>query len=62
MWRLVLYYLRKYMLIESNYEIRNKELLIIMRYLKAWGAELRSVFKGLNIIPDYKNIKYFMKK
>ena len=56
------YYLKKYTPAESNYEIHNKELLIIIRYLKVWDTELRSVFKGFDIITDYKNIKYFIKK
>ena len=56
------YYLKKYTPVESNYEIHNKELLVIMRYLKAWDTELRSVSKGFDIITDYKNIEYFIKK
>ena len=56
------YYSKKYTPVESNYKIHNKELLVIMHYLKAWDTELRSNFKGFNIIMDHKNIEYFMKK
>ena len=56
------YYLKKYTPVKSNYEIHNKELLAIIRYLEVWDIELRSVFKGFNIITDYKNIEYFIKK
>ena len=56
------YYLKKYIPVKSNYEIHDKELLVIMRYLKAWDAELWSVLKGFDIITDHKNIKYFVKK
>ena len=56
------YYLKKYTPAESNYEIHNKELLIIIHYLEVWDAELRSVSKGFDIITDHKNIKYFIKK
>ena len=56
------YYSKKYTPAESNYEIHNKELLVIMRYLKVWDTELRSIFKGFDIITDHKNIKYFIKK
>ena len=56
------YYLKKHTPVKSNYEIHNKKLLVIMRHLKAWDAELRSVSKGFNIITDHKNIEYFMKK
>ena len=33
-----------------------------MRCLEVLEAELWSVFKGFDIITDYKNIEYFMKK
>ena len=58
----MVYYLKKYTPVESNYKIHNKELLVIMRYLKVWNAELRSVLKGFDIIINHKNIKYFVKK
>ena len=56
------YYLKKHTPVKSNYKIHNKELLVIMHYLKVWDAELRSISKGFDIITDYKNIKYFIKK
>ena len=56
------YYLKKHTPVESNYEIHDKELLVIMRYLEAWDTELRSISKGFDIITDHKNIEYFMKK
>ena len=56
------YYSKKYTPVKSNYEIYNKELLVIIHYLKVWDAELRSVPKGFNIITDHKNIEYFTKK
>ena len=58
----MVYYSKKYTPAESNYEIHNKELLVIMRYLEVWDTELRSIFKGFDIIMDYKNIEYFIKK
>ena len=58
----MVYYLKKYTPVKNNYEIHNKELLGIMRCLEAWDAELRSVLKGFDIITDYKNIEYFVKK
>ena len=58
----MVYYLKKHILVKSNYEIHNKELLVIMRCLEVWDAELRSVLKGFNIITDHKNIEYFTKK
>ena len=58
----MVYYLKKYTPAKNNYEIHNKELLVIMRYLEAWDTELRSVLKGFDIIINHKNIKYFIKK
>ena len=57
-----MYYLKKHTPTKSNYKIHNKELLVIIHYLKVWYAESRSIFKGLDIITDYKNIEYFIKK
>ena len=56
------YYSKKHIPAKSNYKICNKELLIIIRYLKVWDAKLRSISKGFDIITDHKNIKYFIKK
>ena len=58
----MVYYLKKHTPAKSNYKIHNKELLAIIRYLKAWDAELRSISKGFDIITNYKNIEYFIKK
>ena len=56
-----MHYLKKYTPVKNNYEIHNKESLAIMRYWEVWDAELRSVWKGFDIITDHKNIKYFIK-
>ena len=56
------YYLKKYTPVKSNYEIYNKELLVIIRYLEVWDAELQSVLNGFDIIINYKNIEYFVRK
>ena len=57
-----MYYLKKHTPAKSNYKIHNKQLLAIMRYLKAWDIKLRSVLKGFDIITNHKNIEYFVKK
>ena len=58
----MVYYLKKYTPIKNNYKIHNKELLVIMHYLKVWDTKLRSVLKEFDIITNHKNIKYFIKK
>ena len=40
------YYLKKYTPVKSNYEIYNKDLLVIMSYLKVWDIKLQNVLKG----------------
>ena len=57
-----MYNLKKYTVIKSNYKIYNKELLIIIRYLKVWNIKLRSVSKGFDIITIHKNFEYFVQK
>ena len=36
----MVYYSKKYTLVKNNYEIHNKELLVIIYYLKVWDTEL----------------------
>ena len=57
-----MYYLRKYTPMKNKYKIYNKELWIIIHYLKVWDIKLRSILKGFDIITNYKNIEYFVKK
>ena len=33
-----------------------------MHHLEVWNTELQSVLKGFDIITDYKNIEYLIKK
>jgi hypothetical protein len=58
-WRLCVYYSKKNASAECNYEIYDKEMLIIIQCLKEWDAELRSV-SNFQICTDHKNLKYFM--
>ncbi len=45
--------------IEYNYEIHDKELLVIIRYLEEWDTKLRGVEK-FEICTNYKNLEYFI--
>ena len=58
----MVYYFKKHTLIKNNYNIYNKELLTIMQYLKVWDTELQSISKGFDIITNFENIEYFVKK
>jgi len=46
---------------ERNYEIHNKEILAVVRYLEAWRHFLEGATTKFKIWTDYKNLKYFMK-
>jgi len=58
-WRLCVYYSKKNTSAECNYEIYDKEMLIIIQCLKEWDSELRSV-SSFQIYTNHKNLKYFM--
>jgi len=44
---------------ECNYKIYNKELLAIIRALEEWRPELIGTKDPINLITDYKNLKWF---
>ena len=44
---------------EANYEIYDKEMLAIVRYLEEWDTDLRSV-ESFEIRTDHKNLEYFI--
>ena len=54
------FYSRKLAPAERNYEIHDKELLVVVKCLEQWSAELRSVLKTI-MLTDHKNLEYFMK-
>jgi len=58
-WRFCAYYSKKNASAECNYEIYDKEMLIIIWCLKEWDAKLRSV-SNFQICTNHKNLKYFM--
>jgi len=58
-WRLCAYYSKKNASADCNYEIYDKEMLIIIQCLKEWDTELRSV-SSFQICTNHKNLKYFM--
>ena len=46
---------------KRNYEIHNKEMLAIIRCLKAWRHFLKGAKDQFEIWTDHKNLEYFMK-
>jgi len=47
--------------IERNYEIHNKEILVIIRGLESWRYLLEGAQFKFEIWTDHKNLEYFMK-
>jgi len=46
---------------ERNYEIHDKEMLAIVRYLEVWRHFLKGTTTKFEIWIDHKNFEYFMK-
>jgi len=45
---------------EQNYEIHDKEILVVIRCLEAWRYYLKGAKLEFEIWTDYKNLQYFM--
>ncbi len=56
----MIFYSKNMILAECNYEIYDKELLIIIRCLKHWCSELKCTDILIKIFIDHLNLKYFM--
>ena len=60
-WRLVAFLSKLLNKTERNYEIHDKEILAIIRGLKAWRYLLEEAQFKFEIWTDHKNLEYFMK-
>jgi len=56
----VAYFSKKHNSIECNYEIYNKELMIIVCAFKKWWSELENFIYSVEMITNHKNLEYFM--
>ena len=56
---LVAFYLCKFTGSEINYEIHNKELLVIVKAFKQQKTYLKEFKNSVQIYTDYKNMMYF---
>ena len=56
----VAFFSKKHSVQEVNYEIYDKELLVIIRAFKEWRPELESSAFPLKVITDHQNLEYFM--
>ena len=56
----VAYFFKKHNSIKCNYEIYNKELMIIVYAFEEWCSKLEDFICSVEMITDHKNLKYFM--
>jgi len=61
LWRLVAFILKSLSDTEWNYEIHDKEMLVVVRCLEAWRHFLEGMITKFEIWTDHKNLEYFMK-
>jgi hypothetical protein len=59
-WHLIAFYSKLLNMVEHNYEIHDKEMLMIMWGLEEWRHFLEGVKEHIKIWTDHKNLKYFM--
>ena len=59
-WQFVVYFFKKIIFAKCNYEIYDKELLIIVKVFKKWRFELKESRFFVEVITNYKNLKYFI--
>jgi len=59
-WRPVAFISKLLNAIEHNYEIHDKEMLAVIRYLEAWRHYLEGAKLEFEIWMDHKNLQYFM--
>jgi hypothetical protein len=45
---------------ECNYEIYDKELLVIIRCLEHWRLKLKNIDILIKVFTDHRNLKYFI--
>ncbi len=56
----VTYFLKKHNSVKCNYEIYDKELMIIVCAFKKWWSELEDFIYSVEMITNHKNLEYFM--
>jgi len=61
LWRPVTFISKSLSDTKRNYEIHDKEMLVVIRYLEAWRYFLEGTIVKFEIWTDHKNLEYFMK-
>ena len=55
----VAYFSKKLSPAECNYEIYEKELMVIVRAFEEWWPKLEGSTSPIDVISDHKNLEYF---
>jgi predicted aspartyl protease len=61
-WHPVFFFSAKHLPAECNYDIKEKELLAVIKCLKEWRGELKGLAKPFTILTDHKNLEKFSQK
>ncbi len=59
-WHPIAFFSKTMALAELNYEVHNKEMLVIVQSLSQWRVELQGAPYWLEIYTDHKALEYFM--
>ena len=57
---LITFYNKNMISTKCNYEIYDKKLLIIIKYLKHWRSKLKTMNISIKIFIDHKSLKHFI--
>jgi len=60
-WKLVMFLSKSLNETEKNYEIHDKEMLVVIKRLENWKYLLDSAKFKFEVWTDHKNLQYFMK-
>ena len=56
----IAYFFKKHNSVKCNYEIYDKELMVIVHTCEEWCSELEGFTYPIDVITDHKNLEYFM--
>jgi len=57
---LVAFHFCTFTMVELNYDIYDKELLVIFKAFKIWQYYLEGLAYPINVVIDHKNLEYFL--
>jgi hypothetical protein len=58
-WRLIVFYFKKMIFAERNYEVNNQKMLVIIKICKKWRHYIEDVKHLIRVIIDHANFKNF---